>query len=77
MRLFVTRHILLCREPLSDNRNATVTIDVQHPDLLSTNPSNFSIIAKYSKKEWVICVKGLNAGHSIVSTNVTPNDITE
>lgn len=48
-------------------------LDVQHPDLLSINQSNFSIAGDL--KEWVIHVKGLSAGHSIISTNVTPSDI--
>lgn len=65
------------REPLPNGRTAIVTIDVQHPDLLSTNPSDFSIAAGDSQKEWIIYVKGLSAGHSIVSTNVTPSDVTE
>ena len=75
---FFTSHILLYREPLeSDSRPAVVTIDVQHPDLLSTNPSNFSIIPGDSKTDWIIYVKGLSAGHLIVSANVTPSNITE
>ncbi|XP_011700251.1 PREDICTED: cystinosin homolog isoform X2 [Wasmannia auropunctata] len=57
-----------------DSRTVTVTIDVQHPDLLATNPSNFSI-TESKLRVWVILVKGLNAGHSIVSVNVTPSDI--
>ena len=75
---FFTSYILLCREPLEpDSRTAKVTIDVQHPDLLSTSPSNFSITPGDSKTEWIIYVKGLSAGHLIVSANVTPSDITE
>ncbi|XP_076642493.1 lysosomal cystine transporter cystinosin isoform X2 [Halictus rubicundus] len=49
--------------------NATVRIDVQHPDLVSVSPSSFPI---GSETEWEIYVKGLNAGHSIVSANITP-----
>ncbi|KYN44793.1 Cystinosin like protein [Trachymyrmex septentrionalis] len=65
-------------EPLEpDSRTAKVTIDVQHPDLLSTSPSNFSITPGDSKTEWIIYVKGLSAGHLIVSANVTPSDITD
>ncbi|XP_018394902.1 PREDICTED: cystinosin homolog [Cyphomyrmex costatus] len=58
-----------------DSRTALVTIGVQHPDLLSVHPSSFYI--PDSKTEWVIYVKGLSPGHSIVSTNVTPSDITD
>ncbi|XP_011877656.1 PREDICTED: cystinosin homolog isoform X2 [Vollenhovia emeryi] len=64
-------------ESLPDGRSAIVTIDVQHPDLLSASPSNFSIAAGDSQGDWVISVKGLGAGHSTVSANVTPSDITD
>ncbi|XP_029158823.1 cystinosin homolog isoform X3 [Nylanderia fulva] len=57
------------------NRTAKVIIDIQHPDLVSTDPSNFNITSNIQK--WTIYVKGLNAGHSIVSANITPNDITD
>jgi len=66
--------LLFFREALSDT-NATVIIDIQHPDLISTNPSNFTITSDV--KERIIYVKGLSAGHSIVSANVTPSNITE
>lgn len=65
-----------CREPLSNDSTAIVTIVVQHPDLISTEPSNFTITSE-RKIEWIIYVKGLNAGHSIVSVNITPSNITE
>lgn len=65
---------IFCREALP-NTNATVTIDIQHPDLISIKPSNFTITPDI--KKWIIYVKGLNAGHSIVSANVTPSNITE
>ncbi|XP_012539895.2 cystinosin homolog isoform X2 [Monomorium pharaonis] len=61
-------------EPLP--KNAIVTIDVQHPDLLSASPSNFSIIADKTEEQ-IIHVKGLSAGHSVVSANVTPSNITD
>lgn len=76
MRSFVTR-LLFCRESLPNGRNAIVTIDVQHPDLLSTSLSNFSIAAGDLQREWIIYVKGLSAGHSIVGANVTPSNVTE
>ncbi|XP_011260905.1 cystinosin homolog isoform X1 [Camponotus floridanus] len=62
-------------EALSDT-NATVIIDIQHPDLISTKPSNFTITSDV-KKNWIIYVKGLSAGHSIASANVTPSNITD
>ncbi|KAL6433273.1 hypothetical protein ACFW04_006458 [Cataglyphis niger] len=63
-------------EPLSNDSIAIVTIVVQHPDLISTEPSNFTITSE-RKIEWIIHVKGLNAGHSIVSANITPSNITD
>ncbi|XP_024883700.1 cystinosin homolog isoform X3 [Temnothorax curvispinosus] len=73
----LTRFNLSLTESLPDDRDALVTIAVQHPDLLSVNPSNFSIAAADSPREWIIYVKALSAGHSIVSANVTPGDITD
>lgn len=64
-------------ESLPNGRNAIVTIDVQHPDLLSTSLSNFSIAAGDLQREWIIYVKGLSAGHSIVGANVTPSNVTD
>lgn len=64
---------LFFRQAISDT-DAIVIIDVQHPDLISIKPSNFTI---RSDGEWIIFVNGLNAGHSVVSTNVTPSNITE
>ncbi|XP_012221680.1 cystinosin homolog isoform X2 [Linepithema humile] len=49
-----------------------VTIDVQHPDLIAVKPSNFNLT---NEKEQLIYVKGLNAGHSVVSANVNSIDI--
>ncbi|XP_077266204.1 lysosomal cystine transporter cystinosin isoform X1 [Temnothorax americanus] len=72
-----TRFNLSLTESLPDGRDALVTIAAQHPDLLSINPSNFSIAPADSPREWIVYVKGLNAGHSIVSANVTPGDITD
>ncbi|KAM0733695.1 Cystinosin-like protein [Formica fusca] len=61
-------------EPLPNDSTAIVTLVVQHSDLISTEPSNF-IITSGEKIEWVIYVKGLSAGHSIVSANITPSNI--
>ncbi|XP_071633301.1 cystinosin isoform X3 [Temnothorax longispinosus] len=73
----LTRFNLSLTESLPDGRDALVTIAVQHPDLLSVTPSNFSIAAADSPREWIIYVKALSAGHSIVNANVTPGDITD
>ncbi|CAL1682362.1 unnamed protein product [Lasius platythorax] len=62
-------------EALPNGGNAKVIIDIQHPDLVSTNPSNFTITPNV--KEWIIYVEGLNAGHSVVTANITPNNITD
>lgn len=81
--MFVTRVVYLvyysCRESLPDNRKiVAVTFDIQHPDLISADPPGFNITEdNRNKQEWIIHVKGLNAGHSVLSTNVTPNDIAE
>ncbi|KAL0119874.1 hypothetical protein PUN28_007952 [Cardiocondyla obscurior] len=64
-------------KPLPKGSSATVIIVVQHQDLLSINPSNFSIAENDTQSEWTIYIKGLNAGHSIISANVTPNDFTD
>ncbi|CAD1471977.1 unnamed protein product, partial [Heterotrigona itama] len=57
----------------NSNISATVTIEVQHPDLISVTPSTFIITGSDIKN---ISVKGLSAGHSIVNLNVTPSYIT-
>ncbi|XP_076753786.1 cystinosin-like isoform X4 [Xylocopa sonorina] len=56
-----------------------VTIKVQHPDLISIHPSNFTILKNDVQEEWKqnIFVNGLSAGHSTVSLNVTPSNITD
>ncbi|KAK1129232.1 hypothetical protein K0M31_020361 [Melipona bicolor] len=53
---------------------ATVTIEVQHPDLVSIIPSTFTITGGNIEN---VSVKGLSAGHSIVNLNVTPSYITD
>ncbi|XP_076278859.1 lysosomal cystine transporter cystinosin isoform X3 [Lasioglossum baleicum] len=57
-------------EPVS--KNAIVRLDVQHPDLVSVSPLSFLI---ENQMQWKISVTGLNAGHSIVSANITPTDV--
>ncbi|XP_026827830.1 cystinosin homolog isoform X4 [Ooceraea biroi] len=60
------------------SKTVIVTFDIQHSDLICTNPSGFNITAdNRNQTEWVIHVKGLSAGHSVVNTNVTPSDITD
>lgn len=58
-------------------KNVLVRIEVQHPDLVHVEPSNISITEGHANTSWNILVKGLNAGHSTLSANVTPNDATE
>ncbi|XP_066599126.1 cystinosin homolog isoform X2 [Prorops nasuta] len=55
--------------------NATVSLDIQHPDLVSVHPAKFNVTIK--ENAWDISIKGLNAGHSIISANVTPSNITD
>ncbi|XP_033335279.2 lysosomal cystine transporter cystinosin isoform X1 [Megalopta genalis] len=51
----------------------SVRLDVQHSDLVSVDPSSFN--TGDGKTNWTIQVKGINAGHSIVSANVTPSNV--
>ncbi|XP_029045236.1 cystinosin homolog isoform X3 [Osmia bicornis bicornis] len=57
--------------------NVLVKIEVQHPDLVATEPANFSINASDSIYKWNIIIKGLGAGHSVVAVNVTPSNVTD
>ncbi|XP_014479673.1 PREDICTED: cystinosin homolog isoform X2 [Dinoponera quadriceps] len=61
-------------KPLPISGSVTVTIVAQHPDLISTSPSSFNITTNQTE---CIQVKGLNAGHSILSANITPSNITD
>lgn len=54
-----------------------MTIEVQHPDLVSVNTSSIYITKNDTKKKWDILINGRSAGHSIISLNVTPNNVTE
>ncbi|XP_078050351.1 lysosomal cystine transporter cystinosin isoform X1 [Augochlora pura] len=56
------------------DQTLSVRLDVQHSDLISVDPSSFD--TSDGKTNWIIKVKGLNAGHSIVSANVTPSYVT-
>ncbi|XP_019696408.1 cystinosin homolog isoform X2 [Harpegnathos saltator] len=62
-------------KPLPHDGSVMVKIDVQHPDLLSTSPSSFNITT--NQTEWIIHVKSLAAGHSTLTANVTPSNITD
>nr|XP_034191082.1 cystinosin homolog isoform X1 [Osmia lignaria]XP_034191083.1 cystinosin homolog isoform X1 [Osmia lignaria]XP_034191085.1 cystinosin homolog isoform X1 [Osmia lignaria]XP_034191086.1 cystinosin homolog isoform X1 [Osmia lignaria] len=57
--------------------NVLVKIEVQHPDLVATEPANFSVNASDSNYKWNIIIKGLGAGHSVVAVNVTPSNVTD
>lgn len=63
------------RKNLSED--VSVTIEVQHPDLVSVNTSSIYITKNDTKKKWDILINGRSAGHSIISLNVTPNNVTE
>ncbi|XP_017792812.1 PREDICTED: cystinosin homolog [Habropoda laboriosa] len=58
------------------SEDVLVTLQVQHADLVSAAP-NFSIPANSAEKEWSIFVTGHRAGHSVVSINVTPSNVTD
>ncbi|XP_043488698.1 cystinosin homolog isoform X1 [Polistes fuscatus] len=58
----------------SISQNVTVNIDIQHKDLISVEPPEFS--ATTDKLEYEIFVKGISAGHSTLSLNVTPSNVT-
>ncbi|XP_020287660.1 cystinosin homolog isoform X2 [Pseudomyrmex gracilis] len=62
-------------DSLPQDKVVRVTLDIQHVDLLSANPNNFTV--SQDEREWIIDVKGLSAGHSIVSANVTPKNVTD
>ncbi|CAK9797115.1 Cystinosin homolog [Anthophora plagiata] len=59
------------------SEDVLVTIEVQHTDLISPDPPNITIAANDAKKKWDIVLTGRRAGHSIVSVNVTPSNITD
>ncbi|KAI4482301.1 hypothetical protein M0804_008852 [Polistes exclamans] len=58
----------------SISQNVTVRIDIQHKDLITVEPPEFS--ATTDKLEYEIFVKGISAGHSTLSLNVTPSNVT-
>ncbi|XP_015182819.1 PREDICTED: cystinosin homolog isoform X2 [Polistes dominula] len=59
-------------KPLS--QNVKVIIDIQHKDLISVETPEF--VATTDKLQYEIFVKGISAGHSTLSLNVTPSDVT-
>ncbi|XP_046422076.1 cystinosin homolog isoform X2 [Neodiprion virginianus] len=56
------------------SEDVEVRFDIQHSDLVKTNPANFSLSAANTTAQWTITVFGLSAGYSTVSANVTPSD---
>ncbi|XP_015116303.1 cystinosin homolog isoform X5 [Diachasma alloeum] len=60
--------------PLSMTVN--VTFDIQHKDLLRTEPTTFNVIANEEVLSWNIDVYALNPGYSIIGVNVTPANVT-
>lgn len=57
------------------SEDVVVKFEVQHQDLIRINPDELKINKIDIQKNWSISVKGLNAGHSIVSVNVIPNNV--
>lgn len=57
------------------SEDIVVKFEVQHQDLIHINPDELKINKIDVQKNWSISVKGLNAGHSIVSVNVIPNNV--
>ncbi|KAK2581572.1 hypothetical protein KPH14_002081 [Odynerus spinipes] len=62
-------------EPILED--VIVRIDVQHADLVSTEPSKFNITKNEGNIKQKVLVKGIAAGHSIISLNVTPSNVTD
>lgn len=57
------------------SEDIVVKFEVQHHDLVRINPDELKINKTDIQKNWSISVKGLNAGHSIVSVNVISNNV--
>lgn len=57
------------------SEDVVVKFEVQHQDLVHISPDELKINKTDTQKTWPITVKGLNAGHSIVSVNVIPNNV--
>lgn len=71
-QVYYNIYVLFCRD--SSSKSIKVTIDVQHPDLIAVKPLDLIIT---NEEQQLVYVKGLNAGHSIVSANANSSDITE
>lgn len=66
-------YVLFCRNP--NEKSIKVLIDVQHPDLIAIKP-NVTFNISFGENQ-ITYVKGLNAGHSIVSAIVNSTDVIE
>ena len=64
------------REALSQDVN--VSLDVQHTDLIGVKPAVLNLTAKEHNKpeQWKITILALGAGHSTITANVTPANVT-
>lgn len=51
-----------------------MSIDIQHKDLISVEPSEFNVTSDTWEESRKIYVKGIGAGHSTISLNVVPSD---
>ncbi|XP_043271892.1 cystinosin homolog [Venturia canescens] len=63
--------ILRLTEPLTVN--VSISMDVQHSDLVRTVPAILNLPANDPETLWNITIMGLNPGYSTISANVTPN----
>ncbi|XP_063989636.1 cystinosin homolog isoform X2 [Diachasmimorpha longicaudata] len=56
--------------------NVNVTFDIQHKDLVRTNPTTLNVMANQDVLLWEVEVYALNPGHSVIGVNVTPANVT-
>ncbi|XP_012288553.1 cystinosin homolog isoform X2 [Orussus abietinus] len=61
----------------SISEDLKITFEVQHSDLVKTEPSSIFVNATNQPQEWNITIFSLNAGHSIITANVTPSTVTD
>ncbi|KAK0073671.1 hypothetical protein PV325_009375, partial [Microctonus aethiopoides] len=61
-------------KPLTKTVN--VTFEIEHKDLLRTEPTTFNVTENEKNKVWNISVLALSPGYVIIAVNVTPNNVT-
>ncbi|KAK0176740.1 hypothetical protein PV328_000847 [Microctonus aethiopoides] len=62
-------------KPLTKTVN--VTFEIEHKDLLRTEPTTFNVTENEKNKVWNISVLALSPGYVIIAVNVTPNNVTD